>query len=121
MNSLIRAMVDRFLGWRLPKDFAPDCHISFKLPDPTLNPNPSWPTGTNLLTADQAERMFESILTSVADDASRWRYARMLGFVNDAQWETIERSRGEPQPVTAAEEERSRVDYAHMVAEGKRD
>lgn len=55
-------MVRRFLSWSLPKDFAPDCHISFKLPDPEFNPNPSWPTGTNLFTYDQARAMLEHVL-----------------------------------------------------------
>jgi hypothetical protein len=57
-----KAMVDRFLSWQLPKDFNPDCHISFKLPDPILNPNPTWPVGTNLLTADQARGMLDHVL-----------------------------------------------------------
>lgn len=62
------AMVDRFLSWRLPKDFAPDCHISFKLPDPVLNPNPTWPVGTNLLTAEQARAMLEHVLGTQPDE-----------------------------------------------------
>jgi hypothetical protein len=55
-------MVTRFLSWKLPADFAPDCHITFKLPDPALNPNPSWPVGTNLLTAEQARAMLQHVL-----------------------------------------------------------
>jgi hypothetical protein len=55
-------MVNRFLWWKLPQDFAPDCHISFKLPDPVLNHNPTWPVGTNLFTADQARAMLEHVL-----------------------------------------------------------
>lgn len=51
-------MVTRFLGWSLPKDFAPDCGITFK---PVAPPN-SWPVGTNLLTADQARQMLEHVL-----------------------------------------------------------
>lgn len=52
-------MVTRFLGWRLPQDFAPDAGISF-------NPSPNplcWPVGTNLLTAPQARAMLEYVLT----------------------------------------------------------
>lgn len=59
----VTEMVNRFLSWKLPRDFAPDCHISFKMPDPILNPNPTWPVGTNLLTADQARQMFEYALS----------------------------------------------------------
>jgi hypothetical protein len=46
------SMVDRFLGWKLPKDFAPDGGISFK-------ESAWWPVGTNLLTADQAKEMLQ--------------------------------------------------------------
>lgn len=49
--------VNRFLGWRLPDDFQPDCGVSFT---PLTHPN-SWPTGTNLLTATQAREMLEYI------------------------------------------------------------
>lgn len=46
-------MVDRFLAWKVPQDFSPDCGISFK---PVNHPN-CWPIGTNLLNADQAKAM----------------------------------------------------------------
>lgn len=60
-DQFISKAVDRFLGWRLPKDFYPDCGISFKPPE---KPHPDvlyeyWPVGTNLFTADQAKAMFE--------------------------------------------------------------
>ena len=54
----IDTMVDRFLQWELPKDFAPDAGISFKtLPHPH-----EWPTGTNLFDAIQAEEMIKHML-----------------------------------------------------------
>lgn len=57
-KDLINAMVSRFLCWKLPADFAPDCGISFvKVNHPT-----SWPTGTNLLDANQAKAMFTHVL-----------------------------------------------------------
>lgn len=49
----VKAMVDRFLGWKLPQDFYPDSGISFK---PPSNPE-RWPIGTNLLNAQQADQM----------------------------------------------------------------
>lgn len=49
----IKYMADRFLGWRLPKNFNPDCGISF---DRKYQDDHS-PTGTNLLDATQAEAM----------------------------------------------------------------
>lgn len=74
------AMVDRFLAWRLPDDFGPDCGISFT---PVTNPawtHDLWPTGTNLLNAEQARAMFAHCLAGIAPapsadarDAARWR------------------------------------------------
>jgi len=50
-------MVGRFLGWKLPLNFVPDCGVSFAPPDA-----PHWPTGTNLLSAEQARAMLEHVL-----------------------------------------------------------
>lgn len=58
----IKDMVDRFLGWPLPKDFSPDCGIKFT---PFNHPH-GWPIGTNLFTADQAKQMFEYALKNAA-------------------------------------------------------
>jgi len=52
--------VTRFLAWQLPTDFGPDGFIGF---DATkAKENNSWPTGTNLLTAQQARQMLEHVL-----------------------------------------------------------
>jgi hypothetical protein len=62
VKTMIDKMVDRFLGWKLPKDFGPDAGISFtptKPHDGDELGNSWWPVGTNLLTADQARQMFE--------------------------------------------------------------
>lgn len=56
-------MVSRFLGWRLPDDFYPDCGVSFKPPMHEGKPL-SWPTGTNLLHAGQARQMLEHVLAA---------------------------------------------------------
>lgn len=53
----IEEMVNRFLGWRLPEDFYPDCGISYKKLSPT-----SHPIGTNLFSATQAKAMIEYIM-----------------------------------------------------------
>ena len=62
-DKVIDCMVDRFLNWRLPHDFAPDCGITFDgcKPD-ALGYAPSWPVGTNLFTADQARAMLEYVI-----------------------------------------------------------
>lgn len=46
-----KQMVERFLSWKLPNDFAPDGGISFD--------GVSEPVGTNLLNYTQAEKMVE--------------------------------------------------------------
>lgn len=49
-EAQIKHMVDRFLGWKLPRDnFNPDCGISFD--------KKHEPSGTNLLNAQQADAM----------------------------------------------------------------
>lgn len=56
----IKHMVNRFLMWKLPRDFHPDHGISFKNPFPHLPQH--WPVGTNLFNAEQAERMVRHML-----------------------------------------------------------
>jgi hypothetical protein len=55
--------VSRFLAWPLPKDFYPNCGISFDgRKDDEWNKNKTWPIGTNLLTAEQATAMLKHVL-----------------------------------------------------------
>jgi hypothetical protein len=58
--SNIDKMVDRFLAWKLPGDFGPDAGVTFN-PGHIAPSSPHWPTGTNLLTADQTRQMFEHV------------------------------------------------------------
>jgi hypothetical protein len=58
----IDEMVNRFLSWKLPKDFAPDAGISFRPTKPDGYDTHWWPIGTNLLTADQAREMIVHLL-----------------------------------------------------------
>lgn len=61
-------MVMRFLGWSLPRDFSPDCGISFDgRKDDEWNKNKTWPIGTNLLTAIQARAMLERVLLGLPE------------------------------------------------------
>lgn len=61
----IKHMVNRFLGWRLPEDFRPDCGIEFDA-DAAKKRNPHnlryEPTGTNLFHYSQAEAMVRYML-----------------------------------------------------------
>src|SRR5690348_844809 len=66
-KSLIDRMVDRFLGWKLPKTFGPDAGITFTpsngmTRDEAYDRPGWWPIGTNLLTADEAHAMFAHCL-----------------------------------------------------------
>jgi hypothetical protein len=68
-STLFSRMVDRFLCWKLPKDFAPDHHISFDRGNSNLDfDKPGfWPIGTNLLTADQAAEMLRAVVLQDED------------------------------------------------------
>lgn len=57
---VVKEMVERFLRWRLPEDFSPDCGISFS-PGPG---SPTWPVGTNLLSYSQAEAMVRHMISA---------------------------------------------------------
>lgn len=58
-DAQIKHMVDRFLGWKLPEYFNPDCGISFKrtFNEHTAHPMKHEPVGTNLFDATQAAAM----------------------------------------------------------------
>ena len=64
----IKYMVNRFLQWRLPKNFNPDGGISFKR---DYNENTPWPmkhepVGTNLFDATQAEEMVRYMIDGMS-------------------------------------------------------
>jgi hypothetical protein len=62
-SAVTEDMVIRFLMWPLPKDFGPDCGISFDgRKDDQWNKNKTWPVGTNLFTADQARAMLKYVI-----------------------------------------------------------
>lgn len=63
-DDLVSEMVNRFLCWKLPKDFSPDAGISFKAEynEGTPWPGRNDPTGTNLFNAGQAKEMVRHML-----------------------------------------------------------
>jgi hypothetical protein len=62
-DELLDKLVNNFLRWQLPKDFSPDCGISFDgRQDDEWNKNKTWPIGTNLFTATQVRQMFVDIM-----------------------------------------------------------
>lgn len=69
-DEQIKRMVDRFLSWQIPVDFAPDGGISFE-PFGNIGSVHAYkrrPCGTNLLTAAQAEQMVRYMLDADSDD-----------------------------------------------------
>lgn len=69
-EEVIKKLVDRFLGWKLPENFSPDCGISFKRSYNEHTPCPSvhTPVGTNLFDAQQAKEMITYLLGDILDE-----------------------------------------------------
>lgn len=74
-EAQVKHMVDRFLGWKLPRDaFNPDCGITFdKGPfnTHTSHPRVHEPSGTNLFDAEQATAMVRYMLDGLPDASPR--------------------------------------------------
>lgn len=66
-DDQIHHMVNRFLGWKLPENFNPDGGISFKreFNENTPHPMKHEPSGTNLLSATQAEAMVRHMIEGI--------------------------------------------------------
>ena len=63
-------MVGRFLAWKLPQDFAPDCHTSFNRQAALASQPANWPFGTNLLHAGQVRDMLNHVIGSADQQAA---------------------------------------------------
>ena len=71
VDEIVKRAVVRFLSWRLPDDFAPDCGIEFDGRGVDARGYAkSWPVGTNLLTAEQARAMFDHCLRAAIERAA---------------------------------------------------
>jgi hypothetical protein len=77
----VEAMVNAFLGWKLPTDFSPDAGISF---DCEYEKKWGMPTGTNLLHAGQAQQMIEHILCGCEPTPAQVP-AELVGWANSWQ------------------------------------
>lgn len=73
-KTLIDTMVDRFLGWKLPNDFAPDAGVSL---DRAYTDKWGMPSGTNLLHAGQVRQMIEHMLGDKLKPLDNYRILRM--------------------------------------------
>jgi len=67
-------MVNRFLTWKLPAGFSPDGGVTFRR-DLSIK---DWPSGTNLLTAEQAKAMLEHVLEGHSALPPGWKAQRVV-------------------------------------------
>lgn len=70
-QEIIERVADRFLGWKLPDNFNPDCGITFKKQHDYIHPEFGAqiynPIGTNLFSLDQARAMIEYCIADELD------------------------------------------------------
>jgi hypothetical protein len=78
----VGAMVNAFLGWKLPTDFSPDAGISF---DCEYGKKWGMPTGTNLLHAGQAQQMVEHILCGCEPKPAQDTPTELVDWANSWQ------------------------------------
>lgn len=71
-DEQIKHMVNRFLAWKLPANFAPDAGISFKAAfnEHTAHPMKHDPSGTNLFDAGQADAMVRHMVEGVPSETA---------------------------------------------------
>jgi hypothetical protein len=72
-------MVDRFLSWKLPEDFAPDGGVCFE---------GGGPIGTNLFTATQAEAMIRHLLEGLALPVTDGVWEALEFYAEPKNWES---------------------------------
>ncbi len=66
-DDVIEQAVNRFLSWKLPKDFHPDGGMVFIPTKGRGYDSPHWPIGTNLLNAQQAREMLRHVLAAAPE------------------------------------------------------
>lgn len=113
-DAQIKRMVERFLAWRLPADFAPDGGITFTptFNDHTEHPQRHEPTGTNLLTYTQADAMVRHMLAPDGDDQGAIEPSRLSAATREALAVTL------AAPATASLPKLLGVIVQAMIAEG---
>ena len=66
-DDVVEQAVNRFLSWKLPKDFRPDGGVVFIPTKGRGYDSPHWPCGTNLLNAQQAREMLRYVLAAAPE------------------------------------------------------
>lgn len=93
-GQMMQDMVDRFLSWKLPKDFNPDAGITFTPTDLQKSGVHGWPTGTNLFTADQADKMIGYVAAPLL--------AKLLMYIHEERFNTTPQPAPDVQAAVAA-------------------
>lgn len=80
-EAQIKHMVERFLGWKLPKPWNPDNGIGYKRPNYMHAPaDHDWPTGTNLFDYNQAKDMVRYMLEGAPTDDAELLWQAYTGL-----------------------------------------
>lgn len=66
-DDVVEQAVNRFLSWKLPKDFRPDGGVVFIPTKGRGYDSPHWPCGTNLLNAQQAREMLRYVFAAAPE------------------------------------------------------
>ena len=66
-DDVVEQAVNRFLSWKLPKDFHPDGGMVFIPTKGRGYDSPHWPVGTNLLNAQQAREMLRYVIAAAPE------------------------------------------------------
>lgn len=79
-DEQIKYMVNRFLAWKLPANFAPDAGISFKAAfnEHTTHPMKHEPSGTNLFDVNQADAMVRYMIDGMPPLRQNGARAKMM-------------------------------------------
>lgn len=93
-GGMVKEMVDRFIGWELPEDFSPDAGITFTPTDLQKSGVHGWPTGTNLFTADQADKMIGYVAAPLL--------AKLLMYIHEERFNTTPQPAPDVQAAVAA-------------------
>lgn len=67
-EAQIKHLVDRFLNWRLPRDFNPDAGIRYSAPVSAGPSTNEMPSGTNLFDASQARQMVAHMIEGLPSE-----------------------------------------------------
>lgn len=113
----VKRMVDRFLRWKLPEHFRPDCGISFTPARYDNDKRVQWPTGTNLLDANQAEEMVRHMIEGTSADDGGERLGTLAEQATSEAYEFSREAAALKKEAAALKERMARFDEIGWVIE----